>query len=243
MKYKKAQWIGMIAGMALPLLPAYAQDGAPAASPASTNVVVAPVNVSHSVSEVLKLAQSGVGDDVILAYVKNSTSTFNLSANDIVALKDNGISSAVLAAMLSHDTDLKKQVAQSPSPAQTPAGQYTYDQKLYGSEGQQPAQPAPQPAAAQPAAAPAPVAAQPAPAPAPQTVVVQSAPPPAQVEVIPVSPGPDYYWTPGYWSWRGGAYVWIGGSYAYRPRPGAVYVNGYWGHHGHGYVWVGGHWR
>jgi len=34
-------------------------------------------------------------------------------------------------------------------------------------------------------------------------VVVPQAPPPPQVEVVPVAPGPNYYWVPGYWYWGG----------------------------------------
>ena len=65
------------------------------------------------------------------------------------------------------------------------------------------------------AAAPVPMPAQPAPPPgttAPPQVVVEapSAPPPVQVEVVPVSPGPYYVWTPGYWvlEWRLGVDRW-----------------------------------
>jgi hypothetical protein len=38
-----------------------------------------------------------------------------------------------------------------------------------------------------------------------QTAVVEapSAPPVAQVEVVPVAPGPQYVWVPGYLSWNG----------------------------------------
>ena len=83
-------------------------------------------------------------------------------------------------------------------------------------------------------------------APTPQpavTVVAPAAPPTAQVEVMPVAPGPEYYWTPGYWGWNGAVWVWVGGRWAPHPWHGAVWVGGHWARHGHGYVWVGGHWR
>jgi len=70
------------------------------------------------------------------------------------------------------------------------------------------------------------------------------APPPPQVEMVPVAPGPEYAWTPGYWSIGvGGRWVWMGGRYVVRPRAHAVWMGGRWARHGHGYVWVGGHWR
>jgi hypothetical protein len=76
----------------------------------------------------------------------------------------------------------------------------------------------------------------------PPTVVVAQPPPAPQVEVIPVSPGPQFYWVPGYWSWNGG-WVWMTGGWAPRPRPHAVWVGGHWAHRGHGYIWIGGGWR
>lgn len=69
------------------------------------------------------------------------------------------------------------------------------------------------------------------------------APPPPQTETAPVTPGPEYVWTPGYWSWSGNTWVWVGGSWVIRPRVGVVWVPGHWVWHRHGYVWVGGYWR
>jgi hypothetical protein len=76
----------------------------------------------------------------------------------------------------------------------------------------------------------------------PPTVVVAQPPPATRVEVIPFSPGPEFYWVPGYWTWNGG-WVWMTGVWAPRPHPHAVWVGGHWAHHGHGYVWIGGGWR
>jgi hypothetical protein len=106
------------------------------------------------------MAEAGTSDDVLLAYVKNSTSTFDLSADQILYLRDIGVSSPVISAMLSRDTDLKSQAAP-----------YTYDQKLYPATA-----PAPAPIPA-PEAAPAPVTeAAPAPVQAPPPVYVSSPP-------------------------------------------------------------------
>src|SRR6266496_4120465 len=51
------------------------------------------------------------------------------------------------------------------------------------------------------------------------TVITPSEPPPPQVEVIPVSRGPDYLWTPGCWLWNGGAWIWFGGYWGHPTRP------------------------
>lgn len=74
--------------------------------------------------------------------------------------------------------------------------------------------------------------------------VVAQAPPAPQVEVVPVAPGPEYVWMPGFWSVGvGGGWVWVGGHYGIRPRPHAVWVTGHWARHRHGYVWISGRWR
>ncbi|MHB8519243.1 MAG: hypothetical protein ACYDH9_00665 [Limisphaerales bacterium] len=99
---------------------------------------------------------------------------------------------------------------------------------------------------AQPAVAPAPAssgapAIQPA-APPGSVIVTQAGPPPARVEIVPLVPGPDYVWAPGYWGWQGG-WVWMSGSWVIRPRPGVIWVGGHWARHRRGLVWVGGYWR
>ena len=75
------------------------------------------------------------------------------------------------------------------------------------------------------------------------TLVAPTAPPAPQVEVVPVAPGPAYYWVPGYWGWNGTVWVWVSGAWRPRPWLGAVWVGGHWARRGHGYIWVGGHWR
>ena len=196
---------------ALSVFPTFGQE---AQRPATTALAAesrpADAALSSNVSQVLKLAQSGVSDDVILAYVKNSYSFYNLSADDVLRLKDAGLSSLVLSAMLAHDNALRSQqeaqkrteVALTPPPAPAPAPATT-------------------------------------PAPAPTvTVVTQAAPPPQRIEYIPVAPGPDYYWDDGYWSWRGNSWVWIGGSWSFRPGfrvwiGGGPHWGGHWGGHEH----------
>jgi hypothetical protein len=52
----------------------------------------APFKTSPGVDEVVKLAESGVGDAVIEAYVENSPIAYDLSAGEILYLTDLGIS-------------------------------------------------------------------------------------------------------------------------------------------------------
>jgi hypothetical protein len=263
---RKLKRLGSVVAAALPLLASYAQT--PSSTPSSTPVMAAPTppnpgdaapdtksGFPPNVAEVVKLAQSKVGDEVVIAFIKNSQSPFGLSAGDVLALKDAGLSSPVVAAMLSHDTGLKPRhealATPPPTASGTPSPSYTYQQKLYGpasdagtapGSAPTPAPPSPQTAPPdQPLASAQLVPAQPPAAPAP--IVVQQPPPSPRVEVVTAAPSPGYYWAPGYWSWRGGAWIWIGGCWAPRPYAGAVWIGGRWGWGGRGYVWIGGRWR
>jgi hypothetical protein len=281
---RNLKWLGSVAAAVLPLVAGYAQTPSSTASStaSSTPAAAAPSapnpgdaapgaqsGFAQNVAEVVKLAHSSVGDEVLIAFIKNSQSPFGLSTSDILALKDAGLSSPVVAAMLSHDAAMKPRheaLAGTPPAAPGTSSPYTYYQKLYGpasdAETARGSAPAPAPASTQsvppaplvpaaPSAQPMPAAqpfapAQPVPpqqpaAPAP--VVVQQPPPAPQVEVVAAAPGAGYYWAPGYWSWRGGAWIWIGGCWAPRPYPGAVWIGGRWGWSRRGYVWIGGRWR
>jgi hypothetical protein len=68
---------------------------------------------SPATADVMKMANAKVGDDVLIAYVQNSTVSFHLSADDIIALKNAAVGSSVIQAMLNHDTAA---AAESPSP-------------------------------------------------------------------------------------------------------------------------------
>lgn len=105
--------------------------------------------------EVVKLANSGVEEGVMLAFVTNSSSMFNLSAEGIIYLKDIGVSDLVVAAIVEHDQALRTALAASFSAPASPSSQPAPAESV-----------APQPASTEAA----PVAeAQPAPAEASQT--------------------------------------------------------------------------
>jgi hypothetical protein len=65
------------------------------------------LNLSPAVSEILKLATAGVKEDVLLAYVDRSDSTFTLGADEIIYLNDLGVPSAVVSAMIKRDAVLR----------------------------------------------------------------------------------------------------------------------------------------
>jgi hypothetical protein len=66
---------------------------------------VKPENVSLSpgLAEIVKLAQAGVGEEVILAYVEKYSGPFEVGADQILYLNDLGVSSTVITSMLKHD--------------------------------------------------------------------------------------------------------------------------------------------
>jgi hypothetical protein len=164
---KNTKWLGMLGAIMLPIIQAHPQPAVPQppADPGQPQVAAsAQANLAPAASEVVHLSESGTTEDIILAYIQRSTTPFNLSADQIVYLKDIGLSSTAITAMLNRDRDLQSQ------------GQvYTYDQKLYPSAN--PAAVAPQPVAAQPVAAPAPEPAVATPPPATQAPVYVSSPP------------------------------------------------------------------
>ncbi len=60
-------------------------------------------------AQVISLANSGVEEGVMLAFVTNSASTFNLGAEEIIYLKDIGVPDAVVTAMILRDQEIRTQ--------------------------------------------------------------------------------------------------------------------------------------
>ena len=80
---------------------ALAQD-APALNavlPAAANLP-AP-NLGYATSQVLQLAQARLGDATIIAYIRNSGNSYGLNADQIIYLRQQGLSDAVITTMLS----------------------------------------------------------------------------------------------------------------------------------------------
>jgi hypothetical protein len=104
------------------------------AAPASTNVppprlvqtAAAPsnLNLSPGLMEIVKMVQAGVSEEVLLAYIGNSTNIFDVSSDSIVYLNDLGVAGPVLTTLIQHDgspdTMARKQaaVAMNPLPPQ-----------------------------------------------------------------------------------------------------------------------------
>ncbi len=187
-------------------------------------------HLSASAGEVLRLAESGVGEPVVLAYVENAQAPFELSAEDIIYLKDLGISAPVIAAMVRRDTALRQQGVQSAT-APVDTNRFVYDQKLYAPPNYAPINPAAPAPAAPPA--PAPDQASPTPAPPPHAGPVAPAVAPSVYVCYPTPEVSNFY------DWLNPDGTWIGlegVGWCWQPR--VVVVDHSWRPYWHGGRWV-----
>ena len=109
--------------------PAMATNGPAPVDPVNaaviTNVPPAPpaVSLSKGVAEVVRLAQSGVDEGVLLAYINSVNSQFNVGSDQILYLNDIGVSSGVIKAMMDRDMaiDAAARAAYATTPPDTTA--------------------------------------------------------------------------------------------------------------------------
>ena len=87
---KIVNWLALLAGCTL-LQTGYSQltavtapTTAPAVAPAPAVPAAVPSSITPAVAEVIRLAESGVTDEVLISYVRNVQTPFNLSADTIL---------------------------------------------------------------------------------------------------------------------------------------------------------------
>jgi len=117
----KKSLLAVIAGLALLAGNILAQDST-AANSTPAAVQSAP-QLSYGVPQVLQLSQAKVSDGTIVAYIQNSGTIYALDANQIVYLKQQGVSDTVLNTMLNQRQNVANnaaQITQQPASAQTP---------------------------------------------------------------------------------------------------------------------------
>ncbi len=91
-----------------------APDGSTApVAPDDSSALPPNISPSSPLAQVIRLTQSGVSEDVIMAYVTNSTGTFNLDPDKIIYLKDIGAPDDLATAMMQHDEVLKAHMTAS----------------------------------------------------------------------------------------------------------------------------------
>jgi hypothetical protein len=120
MKTKKLQKMVAVVAVAGLTLSAVAQDfsGANMAQPAAINANA--IQLPYGVPQIVQLAQARVADDTIIAYIKNSGNSFALDANQILYLRQQGVSDAVISTMLSQPKPAMAVVPQPVTPAPQP---------------------------------------------------------------------------------------------------------------------------
>jgi hypothetical protein len=93
----------------------------PADNSAASGALPTDIQPNSPLAQVIRLAQSGVEESVLLAYVNNSASTFNLTPDQIIYLKDLGVPNDVVTAMIQRDQQLG--ATANPSPETTATAQ------------------------------------------------------------------------------------------------------------------------
>jgi hypothetical protein len=91
---------------ATPVVPLEA-PATPAA--ADTNLVQLPVppdplKLTPALADVIKLVQAGVGEEVLMSYITNSTGIFNMGPNEILYLHDLGVPGPVITSLIQQDS-------------------------------------------------------------------------------------------------------------------------------------------
>lgn len=175
-----------------------------------------PLVISPAMLEIVKLAQAGVGESVMLSYIANSPMSYRPTSDEIVYLTDLGVSENVITALMQGGNSLQdqaKQLVQTPPPsagqppvppaaAPTGSAPQAPPQSLVGLSATNPPVAGPTGTAADPSGQPpqqqyivAQPVAQPAPAAPPtQTVIVQPAAPAQNVTYV-VQPPPATSYT------------------------------------------------
>jgi hypothetical protein len=98
LKSRLAAMVG--AGLVLGACAALAQDSS-ALNTAPPAVAGTPVpQLAYGVPQILQLEQAKVSDDTIIAYIKNSGNSYGLNADQIIYLRQQGLSDAVITTML-----------------------------------------------------------------------------------------------------------------------------------------------
>jgi uncharacterized membrane protein YgcG len=84
---------------------------------AMTVVAQTAPQLSYGVPQVLQLAQAKVSDSTIIAYIHNSGYSYGLDANQIIYLRQQGVSDAVINTMLTQPKNAAANEQTTPPPA------------------------------------------------------------------------------------------------------------------------------
>jgi len=97
--FQKILAIMAVAGLAWSASTTLAQNTA-APSTVTTAVVTSAPPLSYGAAQIVQLVQAKISDDTIIAYIKNSGNSYGLDANQIIYLRQQGVSETVITTML-----------------------------------------------------------------------------------------------------------------------------------------------
>ena len=89
------------------------------------------LKIASPIEEVVELSKSGVGDAVVVSYIQSSERTYNVGAQDIISLRNQGVSPEVTTALIQRGAAQRQaatDAAQQPkaAPTETVAAAPTY---------------------------------------------------------------------------------------------------------------------
>jgi hypothetical protein len=90
----------------------------PATASAVSNKYAQSPRLTPGLEEVVKLTKAGVSEPVTIAYIKNSTRSFSMDAQDVLLLQGKGVSPQVLTAMIQHTEELRRATGEASQPVQ-----------------------------------------------------------------------------------------------------------------------------
>lgn len=126
---------------------------APEPAPAPERKLPSGIRTNSPALDVIKMAQAGVDETVMLTFITNTTSMFVLTADEIVYLNDIGVPGTVVTAMMHRDQEIKQFWSNANQPVAPPQAVVPADTQAAAPTYVNPPQPEPQPAPAE--AAPA----------------------------------------------------------------------------------------
>src|ERR1035441_1011147 len=98
--------------------PVLAQDSSVANIPSTATVNSTAPRLAYGAQEILRLGQADVGDDMMIAYIKNSANGYSLNPEQILYLRQQGVSDLVITTMLNQPmTGLSEDAAPPPVPS------------------------------------------------------------------------------------------------------------------------------
>ena len=106
-----------------------ATTAAPAEAPVTIVKEVPSRKLPYGVQDVLKLSQAQVNDSITLSYIQNSGTIYDLRPNDIVYLKQQGVSDTVINAMMDQRKKAVDSAAQTQAQVVAAAAQQQQEQQ------------------------------------------------------------------------------------------------------------------